>query len=89
MTSEELMFIELSTQYELLDSHRQRDMSTIDTLMGMILALYSEDITWDKLHIVDKESQIHQLQLIIKQVKDITLDSNQTSNKARREFNGC
>ena len=71
-------------QYDLLDSRRQHDLETIDALMGMILAMYSEDIIWDKLHITDRESQIYQLQLIIKQVKDIIVDSNRKSNEVYR-----
>ena len=74
-------FLKIHSQYNVLDSNRQRDMSAIDDYMNMILDLFSEEITWDKLHVTDRNSQIYILEKLIKQVKHITVESNKKSNK--------
>ena len=70
----------LQIQYELLDSHRKFDLAQINANINKILDLFSEDITWDKLHITDKDTQMYKLQQIIKNIRTITVISNQEAN---------
>ena len=84
MTEDKSKLMKLNIQYELLETHRQFDMSQINTNIDRILELFSEDIIWDKLHITDKETQMYKLQQIIKNIKTITVISNQEANEVYR-----
>lgn len=78
-------FIKLDVKYGILDGRRKRDMDMINVYMRQLLELFSEEVIWDKLHIIDKESQMHQLQLIVKNVRNITVGSNKESNKVYQD----
>lgn len=80
MTEDKSRLMRLQIQYELLDSHRKFDLAQINANINKILDLFSEDITWDKLHITDKDTQMYKLQQIIKNIRTITVISNQEAN---------
>ena len=84
MTEDKSQLMRLQIQYELLESHRKFDMASINANVNKILDLFSEDITWDKLHIADKDTQMYKLQQIIKSIRTITVISNQEANEVYR-----
>jgi len=80
MDADTSKYLKLHINYELLDSHRQRDMVQINYLMDRILEVFSEEIIWDKLHVADKTTDMHQLQRLVKHVRGVTTISNQHAN---------
>ena len=84
MTEDKSRLMRLQIQYELLEGHRKFDLAQINANINKILDLFSEDITWDKLHITDKDTQMYKLQQIIKNIRTITVISNQEANEVYR-----
>ena len=75
----------MDNKFNLLDSHRQRDMVAINSLMDQLLHIFGEEIIWENLHILDKTTDLYQLQQIVKRVKNITVSSNQDANNMVNE----
>lgn len=60
-------------------------MAAINTHMNMILELFSEEITWQNLHVLDRETDMYKLQQIVKTVRNITAQSNKEANELDNE----
>ena len=71
----------LQINYDLLDNQRRCDMETINILMDRLLDIFSEEIIWENLHILNKNTDLYRLQQIVKLVRNLTTQSNQEANR--------
>ena len=71
----------LQINYDLLDNYRKCDMQTINLLMDRLLDIFSEEIIWENLHILNKNTDLYRLQQIVKLVRNLTTQSNQEANR--------
>jgi len=77
MTKTQEQYVKLKTKFQMLDNHREADMISINIFMDRLLDMFSEEIVWDNLHNINKDTDMYRLQQIVKLVRNVTTRSNQ------------